>query len=673
MRRFAILFSVGLLALLALATSAFAQDGLTVLPTVVTFSADLPAIALADAEAGTTPVTLRWTTYGLQPGQRLVLEAYSLHQWVSLVDGGETLESSDDRTLFVEHPLNFGPPTYRLSIVGADGATVDQRVLTIPYLAPAADAEPDIVEFTSSAGEVTPGENGVAVLPVTWQVAGRLPSSYLAFNQILPDGQIVAIDLPRATLWVPSSGEGAVAPTVPAGATTVTLLLRVVDAGTDQTYASRELTLPVAGTSAPEPVTPTPEVTAAPPAEPSADASIFYFQPTLTGTAGDGQFALVWDVAGAPAVQIEYIDAAGNPVIRSGLKPTGDLIIALAEVGAAPEPGRYQFTLTATDANGLPLAGMDGAPVAQTVEIPAETAMTINSFATTATSVTPGETIGLTWDVTGAENITLSRLSVQTGSQLFSQVIGEALPPAGSLQFTMPEIAGSGFFGDQVTFMLMAEDATSANRVAYIRLPINADTVTVDTFELSRRSAMPGNEVTLTWTTTGATSVDVLLLTREDAEPQLLAEAQPANGSFSYTFPTEADPAAYGQLVSFILDVTGEDGTTKQATNNLQFSTSGLSIALFTADPTNVAPGGTVSLAWDVTGASRVSLAQHNPSTGVMATIADNLPLAGSLQIAVPAEIAADQLPLSTGFVLRAENVAGDMHTQDALITITAP
>src|SRR5690606_22749733 len=151
------------------------------------------------------------------------------------------------------------------------------------------------------------------------------------------------------------------------------------------------------------------------------------------------------------------------------------------------------------------------------------------------------------------------RLSVQTGSQLFSQVVGEALPAAGSLEFTMPEIARTGFFGSHVTFLLTAEDATSANRVAYLRLPINHATGRVDTFELSHRSAAPGNEVTLTWTTTGASSVDVLLRTREDAEPQVLAEGQPANSSFMYVFPADADSTTYGDLVTFILRVTGED------------------------------------------------------------------------------------------------------------------
>lgn len=671
MRRFAILRWVGLLLVVAITPAAFAQSSATTLPAVVTFAADLPAIAIADAEAGTTPVTLSWTTSNVQPGQTLTLDAYVLHEWVSLLEAGDVLEPAGERTLMVEHPLNFGAPTYRLSILGADGATLDQRVLTLPYL-DAPDAMPDIQRFTSPAADVTPGENGVASVPVAWQVANRLPSSYLAFEQILPDGQVLSIDLPRPTLWVASQGEGAVAPTVPAGAATITLVLRVLDAGTGQTYDATELILPVAGVATPAPVATQAPTTPTAPTTPS-NASIFYFQPTLVGTAAAGQFALVWDVADAPAVQVEYVDGAGNPVIRSGLKPTGELVVPLAEVGFVPEAGRYQFTLTATDANGALLSDANGMRVAQTVEIPAETAMTINSFTSDASLVTPGEPIGLSWDVTGATHIVLSRLSIQTGGQLFSEVLGEALPGAGSLQFTMPMIAQTGFFGPQVTFLLTAEDGTSANRVAFLRLPIAEPISTVNSFDLSRTSATIGDTVTLTWETSGATSVDVRLRSGSPDNAQLLAEGLPASGSFEYTFPEGTAPTDGAGVVTFLLDVHAEDGTVHTAENNVMFSTEGLSIVSFVADPAEVAPGGTVSLAWEVTGATRVWLSQANPQTGVMATIADNLPLAGSLQIAVPADIATDQLPLTTGFVLRAQGTGEEIHNQDALITIAAP
>src|SRR5690606_9433503 len=180
-------------------------------------------------------------TMNVQPGQSLALDAYILHGWASLLEPGETLEPSGERTLNVEHPLNFGTPTYRLSIIGADGAVLDQRVLTLPYLNVAQDAAPRIDSFISAAADVAPGENGVAVVPVAWQVTGRLPTSYLAFDQIMPDGRIVSVDLPRPTLWVASAGEGAVAPTVPAGAASVTLILRVIDAASGQTYDTAEL------------------------------------------------------------------------------------------------------------------------------------------------------------------------------------------------------------------------------------------------------------------------------------------------------------------------------------------------------------------------------------------------------------------------------------------------
>lgn len=586
MRRFALLLCVVLL-VTSLSATVLAQSPGTTLPTVVTFTADLPGITVADAEAGVTPVTLTWTTVNMAPGQTVALDAYVLQNWVSLVTSGETLEASGQRTLMVEHPLNFGTPTYRLSILGTDGATIDQRVLSVPYIV-ADGAVPEVTAFTTSATEVAPGENGVAVVPVAWQVSDRLPSSYLTFEQVLPDGQIVSIDLPRATLWVASSGEGAVAPTIPAGASTVTLLLRVVDAATAQTYATAELTLPVAGMAPPIVTTPdvtAPEATEAAPVAPinPAEVGITYFQPTFLGAAPATQFALVWSVSGAPAVQVSYNDLAGNPVVRSGLKPVGDLVVTLAEVGNAPEAGRYQFTLTATDANGAPLADASGLPVSQVVELAAESPISINSFTTDATSITPGQPISLSWDVAGATSITLSRLGVGADNQFVSDVLGEALPAAGAQQFTLVEGAETG---EQVTFLLTAEDGTSASRVAYLRVPLPA--------------------------------------------PPPAATAEPA-------------------------------------------PVSDLGIALFSVEPTDVNPGGAVSIAWEATGASRVWLSQSSPETGVSATIADNLPAAGSLQIAVPAEIAADDLPLVTGFVIQAENAAGESVSQDALVTIVAP
>lgn len=667
MKRLLLLLTVSLLLVGGVLSAAPAwQAATTQPPAIVAFSIDPESISLADAEAGTTTATLSWSVLNLLPEHRLALEAYVVHNWVSLLDSGEALSNTGQREITVEHPLNFGPPTYRLSVLDVAGAALDQRVLTLPY-APAGDELPTVAAFTGSATEITPDASGVALVPVSWSVDGRTPTSYLAFDQILADGRLVPVDLPRMSLWVPSQGEGSVAPVVAPGETQVTLVLRVIDGVEGTTYDSRELTLPVAGvlTATAIPPAATPEAT------PGGPAQIFYFEPARVGDPATGeQFTLLWEVSGAPLVRVEYADPSGAMVTRSGLKPLDVLTIPLSEVGFV-NGDRYQFTLSATDAAGNVLTDASGAPVTSVIEFPAESGMAIKTFSADVSALQPGEPVTLTWDVIGAERITLSRVGRQ-GGQFFSQVIREDLDPSGSLEYTLPAVAETGLFGDTATFLLMAEDNTTARRTAYIRLPIQKSSVIINTFDLDRVSATLGDTVTLTWTTTGAASTDLYLIRREGAQPELIAQLLPPSGSTMYTFPADGDPASYGPLVTFQLNARGADNTIHSAINNIAFSTSGLSIDLFTASPTEVQPGGTLALAWEVRGATSVSLSRHNPTTGVLEVIAEDLPLAGSMQATVAADLPADRLPVQTGFVLSAEGSAGELHTADVAVTITA-
>src|SRR5690606_147949 len=106
-----------------------------------------------------------------------------------------------------------------------------------------------------------------------------------------------------------------------------------------------------------------------------------------------------------------------------------------------------------------------------TVELPAQMPISVNSFAADVSTATPGAAINLTWDVTGADNITIARVG-REGTEFLAEVIGEALPASGSVEYTLPEATDAGQFGSSVTFLLTAEDATSARRSAYVRLPL---------------------------------------------------------------------------------------------------------------------------------------------------------------------------------------------------------
>jgi hypothetical protein len=111
-----------------------------------------------------------------------------------------------------------------------------------------AQPTPDITSFSASVTTVSRGalENRTARVPVSWTTANRPLFANLAFEQVLPDGAVVNIELPRAFPWVISSGEGLTAPVLPA-ASTGAIELRVIlyNIFDNSVYDRASLTLPI--------------------------------------------------------------------------------------------------------------------------------------------------------------------------------------------------------------------------------------------------------------------------------------------------------------------------------------------------------------------------------------------------------------------------------------------
>ncbi|MBL8160630.1 MAG: hypothetical protein JNJ61_01495, partial [Anaerolineae bacterium] len=107
---------------------------------------------------------------------------------------------------------------------------------------------PGISEFTSSATMVdrTALASRKALIPVRWVAVNRPNNSNLVFEQLLPDGRVMNVELPRQNPIVATAGEGVVQPFPPGGdATTVTFQVRLVDLGNGTTYGLKQLTLPI--------------------------------------------------------------------------------------------------------------------------------------------------------------------------------------------------------------------------------------------------------------------------------------------------------------------------------------------------------------------------------------------------------------------------------------------
>jgi hypothetical protein len=229
-------------------------------PTIIRFEVDLASITVPQAEAGDTEALFTWQTVGLGNDHRVALSAYQLNRWEPVTEPDETLPASGSYSVAIDHPLNFGPPTYLLTVLDAAGTALDQRALVIPYTAAA--EEPAIENFSTAAQNLSleAVTNRTARVTVGWRVTGRGPYTNLVFEQVLADGRAVPVELPRPNLWVPSSGEGQVAPVLPEPGQPVRLRLRLVDLANGETLDEMTLPpIPVSGRPAPVP-TPRPGV-----------------------------------------------------------------------------------------------------------------------------------------------------------------------------------------------------------------------------------------------------------------------------------------------------------------------------------------------------------------------------------------------------------------------------
>ncbi len=465
-------------------------------PAIIDFTADLPAISVSAAEAGATNVTLAWQAVNLSEGQRLVVEQHILGAWQPLVPAEETLQPIGSLLLPVQHPLDFGPPTYRLSLLDAGGALLDQRYLMIPYQDPGGTA-PTIELFTSSTAAVL-GESladGSARVNVSWKVTNRVPGSNLRFVQQMENGTTVPVELPREHLWVSSSGSGVVSPVPPLSGSVIRVLLQVVDLVSDEVYAQADVEVAVGGAVANTVAensesAPVPTVTVAP-----ANCSISELDVPLRGAPGDGcdiyldsatgqtarvaAFSLVpaendvtvnWQVEGAQFALLEVYDPdqlaqAGLPeapeIVRDGLPTTGSTTIELPD--SLKDGARFILWATnlSTEARSPSLLydrlayriiDMQGNEINAAAEITA--------FIALPPVVTPGDEVSLSWSLHGADSALIELYDLGSGA-----LVGEFedLPIVGSAHIVIPDSFEQG-----ARFILWATNRTADGD--YVRL-----------------------------------------------------------------------------------------------------------------------------------------------------------------------------------------------------------
>jgi hypothetical protein len=411
-------------------------------PTIVLFGSDLPSLTLASAEAGATSVVLSWHVLNVAEPYQLHLDAYELNEWVSLLDEDEELSPTGTRTLFVTHPVNFGPPTYRLSVVDEEGQVLDERTLIVPYEVETEPEFPSIEDFTATAENVDVNalSQGSARIAVAWEVTNRLPTANLVFEQVLEDETVTSVELPRPNLWVASEGEGVVAPVSPQSASEVRLRLRVVDVISSQTYDEAELTLPIGGTintPAPNPtrLTATPVRPTSPPA--TGGIQIVAFTVIPNPIERGGTVTVSWEVRGATSILIynrTQTERFPTPIL-SNAPPSGSIAVPLTGDRVASAPDIAFLLVANNDTSGYD----DETVIVQFINTnPQDARVTV--FNAAPTSVGRGQGVSLNWQATGTSGVVLEILDVSPGANSTTPVsIQRGLLANSSAQIAIPE------------------------------------------------------------------------------------------------------------------------------------------------------------------------------------------------------------------------------------------
>lgn len=251
----------------------------------------------------------------------------------------------------------------------------------------------------------------------------------------------------------------------------------------------------------------------------------------------------------------------------------------------------------------------------------------INSFTASPASISEGESVTLSWDVTGDENTTIGI----TAGGIFG------VPTSGLLSDTTtvnPTYT--------TTYTLTAKGCgQSVSKSVTVNVTSTCDRPVINSFYATPTTVAAGGQVTLSWNVSGASSVQI-------TEGVFGGSTYPARGT------TTVSPAA---TTTYTLTAQNSCGTVRRS---VRITVTGGDcdppvINTFTANPTSIATGGSTTLTWDVSGATKLGL-----SDGVF-----GIPISGSsgTKTVSPA--------VTTTYTLRAENNC-DIVTKEVTVTVGA-
>jgi len=547
---------------------------------------------------------------------------------------------------------------------------------------------PIITAFTSAATRVDPTalNNRMARVPVSWTTSNRPNSANLVFEQVLPDGRVINVELPRDNPWVASNGSGVAAPIAPGGnATSIILRVRLIDVVKIVVWDEETLTIPIGVVTAPTPV-------------------IRSFTTTATAVLRSelenktARVPVAWQVDDRPNTAnlvFEQVLANGSSVNVE--LPRQNPYVASSGIGVAASvvPGDNAVTGVALGitlrlrvidlATGQTLTQQDiSLPITNTVPTPA-----ITTFTTTATSVTRAALNNKTARVP----VTWATANRPANSNLvFEQVLDNGTVVNVELPRQNPYVASSGN-----GMAAPVNPGTSASIKLQVRLIDLSSQNTLIKSELNVTIVEGGNTAKIAFFTTSTAVVDWATLNNKTARipvswsvdnrpngSNLVFEQVLANGSsVNVELPRQnpyvassgngvAAPVAPGGSMSIVqlrLRLINLSDSSTLDSKDITVPINGLpnqspQIVAFTTSPTTAAPGGQVTLAWEVKNATAISISPLPAS--VNAAIANQM--TGTTTVSIPINASG-----TVTIELIARNAAGQETRGAVSISIIAP
>ncbi len=306
---------------------------------------------------------------------------------------------------------------------------------------------------------------------------------------------------------------------------------------------------------------------------------------TLTATNSSGSVTATATVTVNPA--------AGSPVISSFTATLATITqgssstLTWATTGAtsvAISPGTFTsaaasgsttvsptttttYTLTATNASGSVTA-----TATVTVNAAVSSLPIITSFTASSATITQGSSSTLTWATTGATSVAISPGTFTSTAASGSTTVS----PATTTTYTLTATNASGS---------VTATATVTVNAAVSSLPI------ITSFTASPGTITQGSSSTLTWATTGATSVAI------------------SPGTFTSTTAGGSTSVSPTTTTTYTLTATNTAGSvTATVTVTVNAAVSKPVITSFTASPGTITQGSSSTLTWATTGATSVAI-----------------------------------------------------------------